>query len=128
MAPTTQALSLDLMEIIHKVLLIHDPIGELTDALLTSAIAADNKGIAPLGLAINPHVIVVLLEVYHCGSGLRPVKKIAHHTIYLLESRRDVCDPSPGLHVVPHLGGRNITLPSSYRKGSKVASYFNKVA
>lgn len=79
MAPAAKALALELMQGIHEVLLLDDPIGKLTNALLTSAVLAYDVGIAPLGFAVDADVIVVLLEVYHRGARRRPREEIVLH-------------------------------------------------
>ena len=72
MTPTSKAFALEFMERGYEVWLIDDPFSKLLDALFASAIASNYERVTPFGFAVNPHVIVIFLEVDHCGAGRRP--------------------------------------------------------
>lgn len=79
MAPATKAFTFEFMQGFHEVLFVDDPIAELLDALFPSSITSNDKRIAPLGLAINPDIIVVLFEVHYSGARRWPREEVVYH-------------------------------------------------
>ena len=127
MAPASKALALELVQSFHEVLLLHDPFGELLDALFAGTVLANNEWIAPLGLAVDPDVVVVLLEVHYRGRRWGPGEEIVRHTIYLcgndsLMGTGLSLRPDP----VPNVGQRGVclTLDCVVKKAATDASVF----